>query len=77
MKGDWRVFVLGTVCHVGNVLYSMVWMQPLNDRIDALRRAADKTNAVQMARDWVRANRWRVVFPLVAGMATVVQAFLV
>jgi len=76
LRGDWRLFALGAVCHVGNVVYSAVAMQPLNDRIDALRRAVDKTKAVQMARDWIRGNRWRVVFPLVAGTATVVQAFL-
>jgi len=76
LRGDWRVFALGAACTVGNVLYSVVGMRGLDDALDALRRAADKTGAVQLARDWIRSNKWRVVLPFVAGSVAVGQAFL-
>ncbi|KAF2218956.1 hypothetical protein BDZ85DRAFT_299185 [Elsinoe ampelina] len=77
MKGDWRLFALSALCHVVNVVHSAVNLQPINARLDALGEAKDKGYAVEQARRWVECNKWRVVFPGVAGSLAVWQAFLV
>ena len=77
LKGDWRLYALGAACHLSTVVHSAINMQPLNDQLDRLSMSEDKTKAVQLARDWVKCNKWRIFFPFVAGSAALWQACLV
>ncbi|KAF4556708.1 Hypothetical protein D9617_1g085870 [Elsinoe fawcettii] len=76
MKGDWRLFALSALCHVANVIHSAVNLQPINAQLDVLGKAADKSNAVELASRWIECNKWRVVFPGLAGSVALWQAFL-
>ncbi|GAB7340242.1 hypothetical protein MBLNU457_6706t1 [Dothideomycetes sp. NU457] len=76
LRGDWRIYAVAAACHLSSAVHTWFTMIPLNDHLDSLRFAQDKTKAVQWARDWMRQNRWRIVLPLVAGTAAVGQMFL-
>jgi len=70
------VYAAAAVCHLSTVAHTWFTMIPLNNHLDSLRMAEDKTKAVQLARDWMTQNRWRIFFPLVAGTAALGQIFL-
>ncbi|PSK38004.1 hypothetical protein B9Z65_1195 [Elsinoe australis] len=68
MKGDWRLFTFAALCHVANV--------PINAKLDVIGTSEEKAPAVQLATSWINCNKWRVVFPLIAGSTAIWQAFL-
>ncbi|PNS14389.1 hypothetical protein CAC42_3675 [Sphaceloma murrayae] len=76
MQGDWKLYTLAALCHVANVVHSAVNLQPINAKLDVLGTTEDKAPAVELARQWIECNKWRALFPLVAGSAAVWQAFL-
>lgn len=76
MKGDWRLFTFAALCHVANVVHSAVNLQPINAKLDVIGTSDEKAPAVQLATSWINCNKWRVVFPLIAGSTAIWQAFL-
>ncbi|KAI0155791.1 hypothetical protein BJ166DRAFT_499801 [Pestalotiopsis sp. NC0098] len=74
--GDWRVYALAAGCHLATVLHSAVNMQPINEKIDALKEpkasmkpGVEVAKAESYARQWISYNTVRLIMPMVAGSA--------
>ncbi|KAI1654594.1 hypothetical protein F4813DRAFT_370480 [Daldinia decipiens] len=68
--GDWRPYAVSALCHLITVVHSAINMQPINQKIDALREPKGKVDPKQAesyARKWIKFNTVRLITPVVAG----------
>ncbi|CCC05101.1 unnamed protein product [Sordaria macrospora k-hell] len=72
----WKFYAISALCHLITVVHSAVNMQPINAKIEGLRRAGveggknggtDLALAEYYARKWARLNLVRLVMPALAG----------
>ncbi|KAK1773360.1 hypothetical protein QBC45DRAFT_364020 [Copromyces sp. CBS 386.78] len=72
----WKLYAISALCHLITVVHSAVNMQPINAKIEGLRRreaghghggGTDLALAEYYARKWARLNLVRLVMPAVAG----------
>ncbi|KAK3947068.1 hypothetical protein QBC32DRAFT_224978 [Pseudoneurospora amorphoporcata] len=71
----WKYYAISALCHLITVVHSAVNMQPINAKIEGLRRGeaghgkkgTDLALAEYYARKWARLNLVRLVMPAVAG----------
>ncbi|KAI2602562.1 hypothetical protein GGR54DRAFT_496608 [Hypoxylon sp. NC1633] len=77
--GDWRPYAISALCHLITVVHSATNMQPINEKIDALREPAkgkvDAKQAESYARKWIKYNTVRLITPVVAGTLALFQMF--
>ncbi|KAJ2986406.1 hypothetical protein NUW58_g5045 [Xylaria curta] len=75
--GDWRVYAISAVCHLITVIHSAMNMQPINEKLDALKEPkgqVDSKLAESYARKWIKFNTVRLITPVVAGTLALTQA---
>ncbi|KAI8960413.1 hypothetical protein F5Y11DRAFT_349548 [Daldinia sp. FL1419] len=74
--GDWRPYAVSALCHLITVVHSAANMQPINQKIDALREPKGKVDPKQaegFARKWIKFNTVRLITPVVAGSLALFQ----
>ncbi|KAI1881572.1 hypothetical protein JX265_000398 [Neoarthrinium moseri] len=75
--GDWRLYALAAACHLVTVVHSAKNMQPINEKLDALKEpkapGVDSAEAEAYARRWIKFNSVRLVMPLIAGSVALWQ----
>ncbi|KAI0405633.1 hypothetical protein F4802DRAFT_164858 [Xylaria palmicola] len=74
--GDWRLYAISALCHLITVLHSAVNMQPINEKLDALKDpkgAVESQLAERYARKWIKFNTVRLLTPVVAGTLALTQ----
>ncbi|KAK5627566.1 hypothetical protein RRF57_003281 [Xylaria bambusicola] len=62
--GDWRVYTISAMCHLITVVHSAMNMQPINEKLDALKepKGHDDTGmAESYARKWIKFNTVRLL----------------
>ncbi|KAJ8110658.1 hypothetical protein ONZ43_g5821 [Nemania bipapillata] len=70
LGGDWRVYAISAMCHLITVVHSALNMQPINEKLDALKEPkgrVDSKLAESYARKWIRFNTVRLITPVIAG----------
>ncbi|KAI3320402.1 hypothetical protein HD806DRAFT_538242 [Xylariaceae sp. AK1471] len=75
--GDWRLYTISALCHLITVVHSAVNMQPINEKIDALKEPkgqVDSKLAESYARKWIKLNTVRLITSVVAGTIALTQA---
>ncbi|KAH9899041.1 hypothetical protein F4778DRAFT_741965 [Xylariomycetidae sp. FL2044] len=73
--GDWRLFAVSAVCHLVTVVHSALNMQPINEKLTALK---DKDcphlkQAETYGRRWIKFNTVRLITPVIAGTIALSQ----
>lgn len=74
--GDWRPYAFASLAHFVTVIHSAMNMQPINEKIDALKDPkgrVDTKQAEPYARKWIKFNTVRLITPVVAGSLALVQ----
>ncbi|KAI1348317.1 hypothetical protein F5Y01DRAFT_292700 [Xylaria sp. FL0043] len=74
--GDWRLYAVSALCHLTTVTHSALNMQPINEKIDALKEPkglADTKLAESYARRWIKLNTLRIISPVIAGTLALTQ----
>ncbi|KAI1277588.1 hypothetical protein F5Y07DRAFT_79936 [Xylaria sp. FL0933] len=74
--GDWRLYAASALCHLITVTHSALNMQPINEKIDALKEPkglADTKLAESYARRWIKLNTLRIISPVIAGTLALTQ----
>ncbi|KAJ8131167.1 hypothetical protein O1611_g2457 [Lasiodiplodia mahajangana] len=75
--GDWRVYAISAMCHLITVVHSALNMQPINEKLDALKEPkgrVDSKLAESYARKWIKFNTVRLITPVIAGTLALTQA---
>ncbi|KAI1747880.1 hypothetical protein F4782DRAFT_543196 [Xylaria castorea] len=75
--GDWRAYAISALCHLTTVVHSAMNMQPLNEKLNALKDPKGKVDsklAESYAREWIRLNTVRLITPAIAGTLALTQA---
>ncbi|KAI0105614.1 hypothetical protein F4776DRAFT_668579 [Hypoxylon sp. NC0597] len=68
--GDWKPYAISALCHLITVVHSAANMQPINEKIDALKEpkgGVDAKDAENFVRKWIKFNTVRLITPVVAG----------
>ncbi|KAI1409465.1 hypothetical protein F5Y13DRAFT_169883 [Hypoxylon sp. FL1857] len=68
--GDWKPYAISALCHLITVVHSAANMQPINEKIDALKEPkgrVDTKQAENFVRKWIKFNTVRLITPVVAG----------
>ncbi|KAI1105685.1 hypothetical protein F4804DRAFT_303695 [Jackrogersella minutella] len=74
--GDWRFYAVSALCHIITVVHSAANMQPINEKIDALKEPkgrVDTKQAENFVRKWIKFNTVRLITPVVAGSLALFQ----
>lgn len=74
--GDWKPYAFSALCHLITVVHSALNMQPINEKLDALREPkgrVDSKQAESYARKWIKFNTVRLITPVVAGTLALFQ----
>ncbi|KAI1359712.1 hypothetical protein F5Y08DRAFT_332092 [Xylaria arbuscula] len=74
--GDWRFYAVSAMCHLITVVHSAMNMQPINEKLDALKEPKDHVDpklAENYARKWIKFNTVRLITPVVAGTLALTQ----
>ncbi|KAI1758653.1 hypothetical protein GGR53DRAFT_472141 [Hypoxylon sp. FL1150] len=74
--GDWRPYAVASLCHLVTVVHSAMNMQPINEKIDALKDpkgTVDAKQAESFARKWIKFNTVRLITPIIAGSLALFQ----
>ncbi|KAI0976324.1 hypothetical protein F4678DRAFT_456650 [Xylaria arbuscula] len=74
--GDWRLYAISAMCHLITVVHSAINMQPINEKIDALKDPkglVDTKMAESYARKWIKYNTVRMITPVVAATLALTQ----
>ncbi|KAI0128693.1 hypothetical protein BJ170DRAFT_682478 [Xylariales sp. AK1849] len=75
--GDWRLYALSAICHLITVIHSAANMQPINEKLDALKEpkaaGVEAGMAEAYARQWIKYNTVRLIMPLLAGSVALWQ----
>ncbi|KAJ3576449.1 hypothetical protein NPX13_g3695 [Xylaria arbuscula] len=74
--GDWRFYAISAMCHLVTVVHSAMNMQPINEKLDALKEPkghVDPKLAENYARKWIKFNTVRLITPVVAGTLALTQ----
>lgn len=78
--GDWRLYALSAACHLITVVHSAANMQPINEKLDALKEpkasGVDSAKAESYARKWISYNTVRLIMPMVAGSVALWQTLI-
>ncbi|KAI1423562.1 hypothetical protein F5Y12DRAFT_756756 [Xylaria sp. FL1777] len=75
--GDWRIYAISAMCHLITVVHSALNMQPINQKINALKDpkgGVDNKLAESYARKWIKFNTVRLITPVIAGSLAFTQA---
>ncbi|KAI0103847.1 hypothetical protein GGR51DRAFT_561503 [Nemania sp. FL0031] len=75
--GDWRAYAISAMCHLITVVHSAINMQPINEKLDALKEPkgrVDSKLAECYARKWIKFNTVRLITPVIAGTLALTQA---
>jgi hypothetical protein len=81
LRGDWRFYAFASACSVSNVLHTVFNMRGMDENINNLSRqssgkAGEKSHAVHSVRLWIAGNNFRILLPLIAGIAGISQCAL-
>ncbi|GAP88859.2 hypothetical protein SAMD00023353_1700770 [Rosellinia necatrix] len=74
--GDWRLYAASAMCHLITVVHSAINMQPINEKLDALKEPkgqVDNEKAESYARQWIKFNTVRLITPVIAGTLALSQ----
>ncbi|ETS84716.1 hypothetical protein PFICI_02741 [Pestalotiopsis fici W106-1] len=80
--GDWKMYALAATCHLVTVLHSAANMQPINEKLDALKEPKGSQPGVEVAkaesyaRKWISYNTVRLIMPMVAGSVALWQTII-
>ncbi|KAF3019372.1 hypothetical protein E8E14_011514 [Neopestalotiopsis sp. 37M] len=81
--GDWKWYALASACHLVTVLHSAANMQPINEKLDALKEpkgsqpaGVEVAKAESYARKWIKYNTVRLIMPAVAGSVAFWQTLI-
>ncbi|KAI0430487.1 hypothetical protein F5Y09DRAFT_307629 [Xylaria sp. FL1042] len=74
--GDWTLYAVSAMCHLITVVHSALNMQPINEKIDALKDPKGRVDtklAESYARKWIKFNTVRLITPVIAGTLALTQ----
>lgn len=78
--GDWRLYALAAACHLITVVHSALNMQPINEKLDALKEpkapGIEASKAESYARKWISYNTVRLIMPAAAGSLALWQTLI-